>query len=54
MKIKCDICKKLLKEPGALLFSPPEDDGRCEKAHICVLCYEDYLVPISKLRNDNV
>ncbi len=46
MKIKCDICKKMLKEPGALLFSPPTSypkyniiDNGVIKYHICILCW---------------
>jgi hypothetical protein len=50
MKIKCDRCKKLLKEPGALIFSPPtefpvdikngviETVDVCLKTHICKKC----------------
>lgn len=38
LQIKCDNCKVRLKEPGALLFSPPKK-GKCEKYHICVKCY---------------
>lgn len=39
MKINCDICFKLFKKPGALLFSPPF--GRAVvKTHICEDCYE--------------
>ena len=35
LTIKCDKCLKELEEPGALVFSPPSDDGRVEKLHLC-------------------
>ena len=37
----CDMCKKELDDFGALLFSPPERDGKVEKKHICKKCYEN-------------
>lgn len=51
--IRCDICKKPLKKPGALLFSPPsevpyvtEDDivnvSVTIKTHICVKCIKKF------------
>lgn len=42
----CDICKKELKEYGALLFSPPKKN-RTRKFHICVDCY-NYIKRIMK------
>ena len=46
LKIKCDKCGKILKEAGALVFSPPETynkyhiyDATCSKYHICVDCW---------------
>lgn len=43
LKIDCDVCAKELKEPGALLFTPPECPSnwtypKCIKLHICVSC----------------
>lgn len=35
----CNICKDQLRVPGALLFSPPEKDGRCQKWHLCAACF---------------
>lgn len=38
MVVICDCCEQELGEPGALLFSPPEQD-LCVKMHICRGCY---------------
>ena len=35
----CDICKKELTEFGAILLSPPDNDGHVKKYHICNECY---------------
>lgn len=53
LNFKCCVCKKELKEPGALLFSPPEIidpeaetieyDDTVKKYHICVCCYWDIM-----------
>lgn len=40
MLLHCDVCGRILTEPGALLFSPPAN-GTCSKWHICVTCFED-------------
>ncbi len=39
IRIKCDKCKEELKEQGALLFSPPEQENKVKKIHICKECY---------------
>ena len=41
MNFKCNFCNKILKQPGALLFSPPMDyiGDNVIKYHICVDCY---------------
>jgi hypothetical protein len=39
LQINCDKCGKPITEPGALLFSPP-NNGVCLKTHICKECYE--------------
>ena len=38
MKIYCDGCNEVLKEQGALVFSPPKN-GDCAKFHICKECW---------------
>ena len=36
--VTCEVCKKELDEPGAIMLSPPL--GKCvDKMHICVSCY---------------
>lgn len=46
LNFKCFCCKNSLKNPGALIFSPPFThvfDTHCDvlKFHICQSCYED-------------
>jgi len=46
MKLKCDICKKIIKQPGALVFGPPilTSDKPfytiVDKIHVCVECWK--------------
>lgn len=35
----CDICGEPLAEPGALLFSPPNEQSWCIKSHVCKPCH---------------
>lgn len=66
LQIKCYMCKSLITQPGALLFSPPElleDNGvlidYCQKFHACIDCFQSIInfinsqraVKIKKLRN---
>lgn len=40
LEIRCDICRKELQQPGALIFSPPTSDGwLVEKYHLCADCW---------------
>lgn len=39
IKPTCDFCGKELTEFGALLFSPPDNQGNVKKEHICKNCY---------------
>ena len=39
IKVICR-CGKELNEPGAILWSPPDKEGKCVKTHICKECYE--------------
>ncbi len=42
LKIKCSSCGKELMRPGAILLSPPKQEGkvlRVSKFHICIKCY---------------
>lgn len=51
LKIDCDTCGEELKQPGALLFTPPEGDPRCEciKLHLCVKCFDKTLKFLYKI-----
>lgn len=37
----CDKCGKELSEFGGLAFSPPDDDGKVSKYHICRQCFSE-------------
>ena len=40
MTIRCSKCGRILEVPGALVFSPPDEDGACMKFHVCVECFK--------------
>ncbi len=40
---KCDKCGQELTEFGAILLSPPNQDGEVKKFHLCTSCYEDII-----------
>jgi len=46
MRIKCDICKKVLKKQGALAFTPPDKDHMVTKLHICGDCWGKKILPL--------
>ena len=50
MSIKpiCNKCSEELKEFGGILLSPPENDDRVKKYHLCKKCFEEIKV---KLKN---
>jgi hypothetical protein len=35
----CDYCGRAQAQPGALVFSPPDGDGTCDKRHCCTGCF---------------
>ena len=35
----CSLCKKELDDFGAIVLSPPDDNHKVEKYHICKACY---------------
>jgi hypothetical protein len=42
LEIQCDRCHSELKQPGALIFSPPTGQAwLVEKYHVCADCWED-------------
>ncbi len=49
-KLKCDFCTKVLREMGALLFSPPTKKGIVKKFHVCAPCYYGAITRIIKNR----
>jgi len=36
---RCDMCGNELKEFGAIVLSPPDEQSRVDKFHVCVYCY---------------
>ena len=45
MVVRCNWCLAILTEPGALVFTPPDEVGRCNKIHVCVGCYARVIHP---------
>ena len=47
LKLKCDKCRKELKETGGLVFSPPFNyeymEGITQKIHLCRKCYDKFM-----------
>ena len=41
IKPNCDKCKKELNEFGGILLSPPDNDRKVTKYHLCKKCYEE-------------
>lgn len=41
--VECHRCDEELDEPGAVVISPPEVNGRCTKYHLCAPCFEHVL-----------
>lgn len=44
---KCDKCNNELQEFGAILLSPPREDGTVKKFHLCRDCYDLILEQIN-------
>ncbi len=43
---KCDKCGEELKDFGAILFGPPDENSTVKKFHICVNCYKKIVADI--------
>lgn len=43
LQVQCDVCGDPIVVFGAVLYGPPNAEGRCRKEHFCVKCYEPYL-----------
>ena len=48
IETKCDKCGKELTDYGALLFSPPNDDNKVNKYHLCEDCYQKIIADFNK------
>ena len=51
LKILCGRCQKELREPGALLFSPPMNKVVLT-FHLCVECFDVILKTIKEARDE--
>ncbi len=36
---KCSKCSNELDEPGGILLSPPDNENKAKKYHLCVQCF---------------
>jgi hypothetical protein len=45
MVVRCNWCLGILEQPGALVFTPPDEAGLCIKIHVCVACYARVIHP---------
>lgn len=59
IELNCDICKRKLDEPGALIFSPPINTPFLDKNsmftikyHICINCWPYIRKIINNKNND--
>jgi len=41
IKPTCDKCKKELDEFGGILFSPPDENNKVRKYHLCQSCFKE-------------
>jgi hypothetical protein len=49
LKLECDLCHQELKEPGALIFSPPTSEAWIvEKYHVCADCWPAIVALLKK------
>lgn len=39
----CDKCSAELREPGAVILTPPNPLGRCTKGHLCTTCFDEFM-----------
>lgn len=39
IKPVCDQCGEELQDFGAIVLSPPDEQGRVQKFHLCKVCY---------------
>ena len=39
----CDKCKDELKEFGGILLSPPDEESKVKKFHLCLKCYDEII-----------
>lgn len=39
LQILCILCENELKEPGAIVISPPTREKKCKEVYICRKCW---------------
>ena len=43
IKPTCDKCKKELDDFGGILLSPPDENNKVKKYHLCKDCYNEII-----------
>lgn len=46
--VYCHECGWQLLQPGALMFSPPDEESMTKKLHLCETCWADVLADIDR------
>ena len=44
LPFRCDKCRRLITQPGALLVSPPKNNNTVTKYYLCNECFENIIV----------
>lgn len=50
---KCICCETEFDEFGAILISPPDDNGKYDKDHLCISCYNSVLQKIQTIAEES-
>ena len=43
IKPVCEKCKNELEDFGGILLSPPDENEKVKKSHLCKKCYEEVI-----------
>lgn len=44
---KCGKLFNIMKTPGAIIFSPPDEKDNCKKSHLCPDCYDKLMIDLT-------
>lgn len=48
IKPVCDKCGNELEDFGGILLSPPDENSRVDKLHLCKTCYQEVIDSFEK------